>query len=127
MGGYGMQVWLFIAAINGFLAVAFGAFGAHGLEGHLSSKDLTIFETAVRYQMYHALALGLCAIASRGAAREQVTAAGVLFTVGIVLFSGSLYLYSVCHWRPLVYLTPFGGLAFLVGWIMLAWAAYTLR
>jgi uncharacterized membrane protein YgdD (TMEM256/DUF423 family) len=121
-----MQVWLFIAAINGFLAVALGAFGSHGLEGRLSSKDLTTFETAVRYHMYHALALGLCAIASQGAATEQVTAAGSLFTLGIVLFSGSLYLYSVRHWRPLVYLTPLGGLAFLSGWVMLAWAACKL-
>jgi uncharacterized membrane protein YgdD (TMEM256/DUF423 family) len=121
-----MQVWLFIAAINGFLAVALGAFGSHGLEGRLSSKDLTTFETAVRYHMYHALALGLCAIASRGVARDQVIAAASLFTLGIVLFSGSLYLYSVRHWRPLVYLTPLGGLAFLSGWVMLAWAACTL-
>ena len=118
-----MSVWLLISAIYGFLAVALGAFGSHGLEGRLSGKDLTTFETAVRYQMYHALALGLCAFAIRGAATEQATAAAVLFAVGIMLFSGSLYLYSVCHWRPLVYLTPLGGLAFLAGWIMLAWTA----
>ncbi len=118
-----MGFWLLIAAINGFLAVALGAFGAHGLEGRLSAKDLATFETAVRYHMYHALALGLCAFASHGADIQQVTAAGSLFTLGIILFSGSLYLYSVRNWRPLVYVTPFGGLAFLAGWVMLALAA----
>jgi uncharacterized membrane protein YgdD (TMEM256/DUF423 family) len=121
-----MNVWLLIAAINGFLAVALGAFGSHGLEGRLSAKDLITFETAVRYHMYHALALGLCAFAGHGADLAPVTAAGTLFTMGIMIFSGSLYLYSVCHWRPLVYLTPFGGLAFLAGWLMLAWAACTV-
>ena len=121
-----MNAWLLIAAINGFLAVALGAFGSHGLEGRLSTKDLATFETAVRYHMYQALALGLCAIASPGARIEQLTVAGSLFTLGIILFCGSLYLYSVRHWRPLVYLTPFGGLAFLAGWAMLAWAAFTV-
>lgn len=119
-----MAIWLLIAAINGFLAVAFGAFAAHGLEGRVSTTDLTIFETAVRYQMYHAMALGLCAFAADRPGMGRANDAGTLFTLGIILFCGSLYLYSMFHWRPLVYVTPLGGLAFLAGWVMLGWAAY---
>ncbi|HWA30516.1 MAG TPA: DUF423 domain-containing protein [Rhizomicrobium sp.] len=119
-----MNIWLVIAAINGALAVAFGAFGAHGLQGRVDAHALAVFETGARYHMYHALAMGLAAIAARnGAASAQASAAAALFLVGIILFSGSLYLLALTGVRSLGLVTPFGGLAFLAGWIALAWAA----
>lgn len=118
-----MNAWLSIAALNGFLAVACGAFAAHGLSSRLGAQALQIFETAARYHMYHALALGLTAFAMRGAAHDAARLAACFFLAGIVLFSGSLYLLAVTGWRPLGIVTPFGGVAFLLGWTMLAWAA----
>jgi len=119
-----MNIWLVIAAINGALAVAFGAFGAHGLQGRIDAHAIEVFETGARYHMYHALAMGLAAIAARnGAALPQASAAAALFLVGIILFSGSLYLLALTGVRSLGLVTPFGGLAFLAGWIALAWAA----
>lgn len=118
-----MNVWLLIAAINGFLAVAAGAFGAHALQGRLDAHALTVFETGARYQMYHALAMGLAAFAMRGAAVSLATIAAAFFLAGIVLFSGSLYLLALTGARGLGTVTPFGGVAFLIGWIALAWAA----
>jgi uncharacterized membrane protein YgdD (TMEM256/DUF423 family) len=116
-----MNVWLPVAAINGFLAVAAGAFGAHGLQGRLDAHALSIFETGARYQMYHALAIGLAALAARGSAAAN--AAAIFFLAGIVLFSGSLYALALTGMRGLGIVTPFGGLSFLVGWAALAWAA----
>jgi uncharacterized membrane protein YgdD (TMEM256/DUF423 family) len=118
-----MNPWLLAAAINGFLAVAFGAFAAHGLKARLDSDALQMFETGARYQMYHALALGLAAFAMRGAAATAAQAAACFFLAGIVLFSGSLYLLALTGLRPLGFVTPFGGLAFLIGWVLLAWTA----
>jgi uncharacterized membrane protein YgdD (TMEM256/DUF423 family) len=118
-----MSVWLLVAAINGFLAVAAGAFGAHGLQGRLDPHALTVFETGARYQMYHALAIGLAALAARGAASTAANAAAIFFLVGIVLFSGSLYALALTGMRGLGIVTPFGGLSFLAGWAALAWAA----
>jgi len=118
-----MSVWLTIAAINGLLAVAAGAFAAHGLQGRLDAHALTIFETGARYHMYHALAMGLAALAIRGHAAVPAQAAAGFFLAGIVLFSGSLYLLAVTGARALAFVTPIGGVAFLIGWIALAWAA----
>ena len=118
-----MNLWLLIAAINGFLAVAAGAFGAHGLQGRLDAHHLEIFETGARYQMYHALAMGLAALAIRGAAAGAAQAASAFFLVGIVLFSGSLYILALTGVRGFGIVTPFGGLAFLIGWGAVAWAA----
>lgn len=118
-----MNPWLLVAAINGILAVACGAFAAHGLKARLTPDALQIFETGARYHMYHALALGLAALAARGAAAAAAQTAGWFFLAGIILFSGSLYLLALTGLRPLGFVTPFGGLAFLIGWAMLAWAA----
>jgi uncharacterized membrane protein YgdD (TMEM256/DUF423 family) len=119
-----MNTWLLVAAINGFVAVAAGAFGAHGLQGRLDAHALEIFETGARYQMYHALAIGLAAFAARtDAASTTANAAAGFFLAGIVLFSGSLYLLALTGARAVAFVTPFGGLAFLIGWIALAWAA----
>jgi uncharacterized membrane protein YgdD (TMEM256/DUF423 family) len=118
-----MRLWLLIAAINGFLAVAAGAFGAHGLQHRLDANALQTFETGARYQMYHALAIGLAAFAMRGNATALAQGAAVLFLAGIMLFSGSLYALALTDARGLALITPIGGVAFLAGWIALAWAA----
>jgi uncharacterized membrane protein YgdD (TMEM256/DUF423 family) len=105
----------------GFLGVAFGAFGAHALRNRLSPEMLTVFETGVRYQMYHSFAILIVAAAMGhfGDAR-LLPLAGWLFTAGIVFFSGSLYLLALTDVRTLGAITPIGGLLFLAGWACLA-------
>lgn len=116
------RVFAAIGAVSGCLAVAAGAFGAHALREHLSNELLQTFETAARYQMYHALALMAVAWQASRSATPQVAWAGWLFVAGTVLFSGSLYLLALTGQRWLGALTPFGGVAFLSGWACLAWA-----
>jgi uncharacterized membrane protein YgdD (TMEM256/DUF423 family) len=118
-----MNTWLLVAAVNGFLAVATGAFAAHGLQGRIDAHALTVFETGSRYQMYHALAIGLAALAARGTAASAANMAAIFFLAGIVLFSGSLYALALTGIRGLGIVTPLGGVSFLVGWAALAWAA----
>ena len=115
--------WQWIGAVNGFLGVAAGAFGAHILKNRLSVDDLATFETAARYQMYHALAL--LAVANLAYTRPSgtVSAAGWCILLGIVLFSGSLYGLTLGGWNWLGPITPIGGLLLLAGWLMLAFAA----
>ena len=105
-----------------FLAVAAGAFGAHALTGTLTTEALATFETAARYQMYHALALLAAAWVADRWPGTAARAAGWLFLAGIVVFSGSLYLLSLTGTRWLGAVTPLGGLAFLAGWLALGWA-----
>jgi uncharacterized membrane protein YgdD (TMEM256/DUF423 family) len=107
-------------AISAFLAVAAGAFGAHALRARLAPDMLAVFETAARYQMYHALALFAVAWATNHWAGSPVRVAGWLFIGGTVLFSGSLYLLSLTGTRWLGAITPFGGLLLLCGWASLA-------
>jgi uncharacterized membrane protein YgdD (TMEM256/DUF423 family) len=117
------RTFLLAGAVAGFVGVAFGAFGAHGLRGRLSPDMLAVFETGVRYQMYHALALMLTAVlmmTGRLESGRAVAAAGWLFVAGIVLFSGSLYLLAVTGITVLGAITPIGGVAFLLGWACLA-------
>lgn len=115
----------FFAAVSGGLAVALGAFGAHALRSHLEPRDLEIFETGVRYQMYHALALLAAAwLLDKGITQAGGAAWG--FTIGTVIFSGSLYLMVFTGQRWLGAVTPIGGVAFLAGWAMLAIAARRL-
>jgi uncharacterized membrane protein YgdD (TMEM256/DUF423 family) len=104
------------------LAVITGAFGAHALKTKLSSDMLATFEIAVRYQMYHALGLIAVAWASSQWSSQLISAAGWLFVVGIVIFSGSLYILALSGIRWLGAMTPLGGLAFIVGWLCLLWA-----
>lgn len=113
-----------LGAVLALVGVALGAFGAHGLRSVLSAQDLATFETGVRYQMYHALAL--LAVAGAAARWPGSTAplAGWLFVAGILVFSGSLYTLVLSGQRWLGAVTPLGGLAFLAGWALLAWAAY---
>lgn len=119
-----MRTFWILGACFGLLAVAAGAFGAHALRERLSERMLDVFETAARYQMYHALALLAAGWAAERWPGGTAVAAGWMFVVGIVVFSGSLYLLSLTGIRWLGAITPVGGAAFLVGWALLAWAAF---
>jgi uncharacterized membrane protein YgdD (TMEM256/DUF423 family) len=117
------RTFLLVGALAGVVGVALGAFGAHGLRGRLSPEMLAVFETGVRYHLYHALALLLIASIVGRIEGRLVVAAGWCFTAGIVLFSGSLYLLAVTGITLLGAITPLGGVAFLIGWACLAVAA----
>lgn len=119
-----MRIWLVLGAANAFLAVAAGAFGAHGLKSILDPEMLEIFQTGARYQMYHAL--GLIAVAFLGRLRASAWAdgAGYAFTAGILLFTGSLYVLALTRIKTFGAITPFGGLGFLAGWVMFGIAAW---
>lgn len=107
------RIMVAAGAINAAIAVAAGAFAAHALRERLDARALEVFDTGARYQMYHALAMVLCGLM---AARTP----GWIFQAGIVLFSGSLYALALTDVKALGAITPFGGLAFLVGWAWLA-------
>ena len=113
--------FLLPAALFGFVGVGMGAFGAHGLKPLLSEYQLDIYKTAVNYQMWHALLLGLIASLPE---HKLLHWAGWALIVGIVLFSGSLYLLALSAPRWLGMITPFGGVAFLIAWALLAWVSY---
>lgn len=115
---------LFIAAgaLSAFISVAAGAFGAHALKTRLAPELLIVFETGARYQMYHALALLAVAWVHTRWPATPVAASGMLFIAGTLVFSGSLYLLALTGVRWLGAITPLGGLAFLAGWLCLAWA-----
>ena len=118
--------WFAVGAFAGALGVTLGAFGAHALKSRVSEDLLAIFEIGVRYQMYHALALLAVAWAATRWPGAWVNASGWLFLVGIVVFSGSLYLMTFTGARWLGAITPIGGLSFIAGWIVLAIAALRL-
>jgi uncharacterized membrane protein YgdD (TMEM256/DUF423 family) len=117
------KTFLLLGAIAAFLAVAFGAFGAHGLRGRLSPEMMAVFESAVRYHMYHALALLLVGLILGRMDGRLIHTAGWCFVAGILLFSGSLYALALSGVTMLGAITPLGGLAFLAGWACLAFAA----
>lgn len=121
-----VRTFLMLAAFFGFTGVALGAFAAHGLKNRLSAEYLAIFHTGVLYQLIHALAiLGVAVLAAQLPGR-LMTMAGWSFALGIVLFSGSLYLLTLTGISKLGIITPFGGLAFLVGWALLGLTAWRL-
>ena len=107
-----MKVFLLLAAINGFLAVALGAFGAHGLENKLSEKMLNTWEKAVTYQMFHVGALLATGLAMIKISATSLSVAGWFFLAGIIIFSGSLYLYSTTSIKTFAMITPIGGFCF---------------
>ena len=121
-----LRTYLMLAAFFGFTGVALGAFAAHGLKGRLSEQYLAIFHTGVTYQLVHTLALFGVALLATHLPGRLVTWAGVCFAVGIVLFSGSLYVLTMTGISKLGIITPFGGLAFLAGWLCLGLAAWRL-
>ena len=112
-----------IGAVSAGLGVAAGAFGAHALRARLEPRLLEVFETAVRYQMYHALALLAVAWVASRVPGSMSTAAGWLFVAGTVIFSGSLYAMVFTGIRALGAITPIGGVCFIAGWVCLALAA----
>lgn len=115
------RLFLIIGALSGAIAITLGAFGAHALRASLSPELLDTFETAVRYQMYHALALlAVGLVIAKYSATGWLSASGWLFLVGTILFSGSLYLLAITNTRWLGAITPFGGIAFILGWLCLA-------
>ncbi|MCZ2260660.1 DUF423 domain-containing protein [Sporosarcina sp. G11-34] len=121
-----MPFFIIAGAVNAAIAVMFGAFGAHALKEKLSEKYLAIWETAVQYQMFHALGLVLIGIlmsSSLLGPLTQLNWAGYLLLAGIIIFSGSLYILSLSGIGILGAITPIGGVAFIAGWIMLIVAA----
>ena len=133
------RLFLFLGALSAAISVAAGAFGAHALRERVEPRLLEVFETAARYQMYHALALiavawvlsrtaGVGAALSGGSAGTgAVIAAGWCFVIGTALFSGSLYAMTFTGLRALGAITPLGGVAFIAGWVCLAVAAIRMR
>ena len=117
------KTFLLLGAVAAFLAVALGAFGAHGLRGRLTPEMLAVFQTGVQYHMAHALALILVAGIMGRMSGWLIQTAGWCFVAGIVFFSGSLYLLAVTGITVLGAITPIGGLLFLAGWACLAFAA----
>ena len=121
------KLFITLASLSGMLAVALGAFGAHALKNRLDDYAMGVFQTAVQYQFYHSLALlavGVIALSHPQAA--LLRSSGWLFALGIVVFSGSLYVLSFSGLRWLGAVTPIGGLAFIAGWACLAAASWTL-
>jgi uncharacterized membrane protein YgdD (TMEM256/DUF423 family) len=113
-----------LGSLSALIGVAAGAFGAHALKARLPPELLIAFETGVRYQLVHSLALLAVAWAVVRWPGRATTSAGVLFLAGIVLFSGSLYALALTGSRTLGIVTPFGGVAFIAGWASLAWGAW---
>ncbi|MBF2075300.1 MAG: DUF423 domain-containing protein [Synechococcales cyanobacterium C42_A2020_086] len=122
-----IRLFIATAAVLGGLSVAAGAFASHALKDRLSERSLEIFETAARYQMYHALALLLVALLLSRAevAQPLLITTGIAFISGVVLFCGSLYALSLSGIKGLGAVAPLGGVAFLVGWACLAIAAFS--
>src|SRR5690606_18677884 len=121
-----MKFFLIAGAINALLSVAFGAFGAHLLEGRVADKYLDTWQTAVQYQMFHAVGLmvvGILMSSSLIGTLSSLSWAGYLMLAGIIIFSGSLYVLSLTGISILGAITPIGGVAFIVGWVMLIIAA----
>lgn len=121
-----MNRWLFLAGINGAAAVLLGAFGAHAMAGRFAANVIAAFNTGAHYHLIHAVALGVAAVALRAGATGTAWAAW-LFQVGILLFSGSLYLWALTGIHLLVFITPLGGLTLVAGWLALAVAAWKME
>ena len=118
------KTFLIIAAVFGFLGVAFGAFGAHALKDKVTPQLLETFETGVRYQMYHVFAIAVVALASTHWRIGLLNISGWMFVVGIIICSGSQYILSLTGEKMWGAVTPFGGLALLGGWLTLAVGLY---
>jgi uncharacterized membrane protein YgdD (TMEM256/DUF423 family) len=118
------KTFLMLGGVFGFLGVALGAFGAHLLKDKLAPDMLDVFEVGVRYHMIHALALLAVGLVVAQWPESGVGLAGWLFAVGIVIFSGSLYILALTGVKWLGAITPIGGAAFLAGWVVLAWRVW---
>ena len=118
------RLFLGIGALSAGISVAAGAFGAHALVGLVTTERIAVWETAARYQMYHALALMIVAYLASQKAAGPVRIGGWLFVVGTLIFSGSLYTLVLTDIRWLGAITPIGGTAFIGGWLALAWGVW---
>ncbi|EDL63690.1 DUF423 domain-containing protein [Bacillus sp. SG-1] len=115
-----MKTFIIIGAVNAFLSVALGAFGAHALEGKISQKYIDIWNTGVLYQMFHSIGILIIGVlAGNIAASALLNWSGWLMLIGIVLFSGSLYVLSLTGIKVLGAITPLGGVSFLIAWVLL--------
>ncbi len=119
-----MKILLVLGALNGALAVILGAFGAHGLKSRVDESMLAVWSTASEYHFYHALAMLLCGLLAKAfGASGMVTAGWVLFA-GTLVFSGSLYVLVLSGQKWIGAITPLGGTALIIGWLMLAWSLF---
>ncbi|WP_210610773.1 DUF423 domain-containing protein [Priestia flexa] len=119
-----MKIFVILGAINAALAVALGAFGAHGLEGKISEKYLEVWKTGVQYHMFHAIGLFVVAfLLAKAPQSTLLSTSGWLMMAGIVLFSGSLYVLSTSGIKVLGAITPLGGVAFITAWVLIVIAA----
>jgi uncharacterized membrane protein YgdD (TMEM256/DUF423 family) len=115
------SIFLFFGAFSALIGVGMGAFGAHGLKNVISPEMLAVYQTGVNYQMWHALGLiGIALLHRHEAESKLLNWAGWLMLIGILLFSGSLYLLAVMDVKQLGMITPFGGVSFLIAWLLLA-------
>lgn len=119
------RLTLLIAALAGAVAVMLGAFGAHVLRAQLSAPMFDVFQTGVTYQFYHVLALLGVGLLQQARDRRALRVSGGLFLVGMLLFSGSLYVLALTGQHFLGIITPFGGVAMIAGWLALAWAVFS--
>lgn len=118
---------LLCAALLGMMAVMLGAFGAHALSNVLEPRMQQVYQTAVQYQFWHALALLAIGILQRGCDVSLLKVAALLFLTGVLLFCGSLYLMALTGIRQLGMITPLGGILFILGWAFLAWSVIRLE
>ena len=125
-GGPMAKCFLILGAVSGFLSVALGAFAAHGLKEKLSAYHLSVFRTGVDYQFYHTFAIALVGIMLLLKSSKLFPWSGYFFIAGIIIFSGSLYLLAFTGQKFWGAITPIGGLCFLVGWAVLAYAFWTM-
>jgi uncharacterized membrane protein YgdD (TMEM256/DUF423 family) len=118
------KFFIFAGSINAFLAVGLGAFGAHILKSKLSLEMMEVYQTGIHYHIFHSLGLILIGIITHWISQSPlINWSGGFILVGIIIFSGSLYVLSVTGIRTLGAITPIGGVAFLVGWLLLAYAS----
>lgn len=119
------RIFLALGAVNAFLCVVLGALGAHGLKSVLTANMLTNFQTGVQYHFYHAIGLILVGLAmERLPQARALKFSGILMMIGIVLFSGTLYVVSLTGWRGLGMVAPLGGSSYMAGWLLFAYAAW---
>lgn len=120
-----MKIFVLLGSLSAFLGVALGAFGAHGLKTRVTPEMLTVWQTGIQYHLVHALGLVLIGILCElMPGVSLIRSAGWMLLAGSVLFSGSLYIMVLSDIRALGMITPFGGLAFLIGWLLLVIAAW---
>jgi uncharacterized membrane protein YgdD (TMEM256/DUF423 family) len=117
------KLWVIISAVSGFTAVAIGAFGAHGLRERLSAEMIEVYKTGVFYHFLHTIILLVLALTSVFKANLP----SIFFLIGIILFSFSLYIYSISGIKFFAMVTPFGGVCFLVGWLLIIYEAIRIK